>query len=200
MSRFFLMAAAVFAVSIPFGSAADNPAAERTDAAVLAADAYAILPRSKWDVDVLRELSRNIADMPDLLAGEALWAVAKAPASYDTTNIFANAISAPSPVVRGIAASLLVGMKSSDLRRLLVNFITTERNDDIVKLVVRGIASKPRTSAVRLFMDIMKVPGVQGLVVEEATRELRRLTHADISPNAGAWRDWWLDNEDKYND
>lgn len=198
MPRLFLTA--VLLLALPFASAAADNATEMADASSLASTAYDILPRSKWDVEVLRELARNIADMPAPLAGEALWAVAKIPTSIDTTNIYANAISSRSAKTRSVAASILVGADSPDLRRLLINFVTTERDEDIVSLVVQGIASKPRPKAVALFMAIMNVPAVQGLVVDESTRELRRITHADVSANAGAWRDWWLDNEDKFSE
>lgn len=198
MSRLFLTSALL--LTLPFAAAAADNATEMADASSQASIAYDIVPRSKWDVEVLRELARNIADMPAPVAGEALWAVAKIPVSIDTTNIYANAISSRSARTRSIAASILVGADSPDLRRLLINFVTTERDEEIVKLVVRGIASKPRPRAVALFMAIMSVPAVQGPVVEESTRELRRITHADVPANAGAWRDWWLDNEDKFSE
>lgn len=173
---------------------------EMMEAESLANQALDILPRAKWDVDILREMARNIQNVPEPLAAEILWAAATAPTFIDTTNIFASAIASTSPVVRSVAASILVGSNSPDLKRLLINFVTTERREEIIKHIVQGMASKPRAAAVRSLMDIMFVTNIQGLVLEEATRELRRLTHADISANAGSWRDWWLDNEEKYQD
>lgn len=156
------------------------------------------LPRRDWDADKVREVARNIASLPGAVATEVIWAMASAPPQVNTVNFFGNALGSSSPEVRKTAASVLINEPSFDFRRLVLNMLATEKDEEVVRTIVQGFTHLPRNQAVNGLMDVMLVPGVPQEAVALAGTELRRLTRADVMDDPGAWRDWWLDNEDLY--
>lgn len=168
------------------------------DAAELESIAASNLPGRDWDADKVREIARNISTLPDSVAAEVLWAMVFAPPEVNTINFFSNALSAPSPELRKVAVSILTGDTSPDSRRLVLNMLATEKNSEVIQTVVQGMTHLPRKRAVFGLMDIMLVPGAPDEAVRLTGAELRRLTRADVADDPGAWRDWWLDNEDLF--
>lgn len=183
--------------SAPDARAAESPLDFR-DAAELESIAANNLPGRDWDADKVREIARNISSLPDPVAAEVLWAMVFAPPEVNTINFFSNALSAPSPELRKVAVSILTGDTSPDSRRLVLNMLSTEKDSEVIQTVVQGMTHLPRKQAVFGLIDIMLTPGAPNEAIRLTGAELRRLTRADVANDPGAWRDWWLDNEDSF--
>lgn len=169
-----------------------------SDAAALESSLANNLPGRDWDAEKVREIARNVATLPDAVAAEVIWSMAAAPPQVNTVNFFGNALGSSSPEVRKVAASVLIKEPSYDFRRLVLNTLATERDEDVIHTIIQGFTHLPRNQAVNGLIDVMLVPGVPQGAVALAGTELRRLTRADVMDDPGAWRDWWLDNEDQY--
>lgn len=113
MTRGIALAACLCAIGIlslaPTGRGEDSGEYDTREMESIAA---ANLPRNLWDSEVVRQLERNVATMPDFVAAEALWLAATAPPSVDTTTVFANSIRSGSPAVRSVAAAAMAGLPS----------------------------------------------------------------------------------------
>lgn len=188
----------IFAAGALSAAEGQPPSRDAVAAAAVERAAAENLPGSRWSMDKLRDLARNIAALPDDVAAEAIWLATSAPPRVDTVSIFANALSAPSVPVRIVAVSALASQNTDDSRRILMNTLALERNPEVVQAVIQGLAHLPRTVAVRGLMDVMFLPGASGMAMDSAAEELRRLTKAEIGNTPVDWRDWWLDNEQQY--
>ena len=170
------------------------------DVASLEVIAASSLPNGEWSAEAVRELADRVSTMPDFVAAQALWLAATAPLSVDATTVFAKGLQSPSPTVRGVASSIMAGLPSPAIQRMLITAIAAETDPEIVHIAVGGLSRLPRNQAVNALMEIMHAYGAQDLLVEETGIALRRLTEADVPNNASAWRDWWLDHQDTYSD
>lgn len=201
MIRFGPLLLAAFLLRISWAASGEAPplTGELFQASGLEAVMAANLQKSTWSGDHLREVARNVGNLPEPAAAAVLWETAGAPPLIDPINLFANALSYPSPDIRSLAMSILVAEPGTDAKRLLLNTLVEEENENVIQAAVGGIAHLPLKQAVRGLMDIMFATGVRGFLVESASVELRRLTRSDVPDDASAWRDWWLDNEHLYN-
>ncbi|MCD7895805.1 MAG: hypothetical protein LUG50_03905, partial [Planctomycetaceae bacterium] len=111
---------------------------------------------------------------------------------------FANALGSDDPAIREVSLSFLVGWFTADSRRILMNTLALEQNPETISLIIGGIARLPRNLAVQGLMDVMFLPGIEGHIVDESAERLRALTEETIPNHPGDWRDWWLDNEERY--
>lgn len=154
--------------------------------------------QATWDADKLRALARQLNDLPASIACHALWQAAGAPQRFDTISLFVAALSSDSAEVRRQAGDLLVSFGTTDAMRMVYGHLDGERDPEVAKHIISGIASMPTRMAVRNLMEIMLRSGSQPAVIEAAAERLRQTTRARVSNNASAWRDWWLDNAHLY--
>lgn len=154
--------------------------------------------QAKWDADILRALVRRINELPDPVASRALWMAVGAPRRLDTMSLFVAALASGSPGVRRQAGDLLVNLGTADAMRMVYSHLDGEKDQEVVDHIIGGIAGMPTRAAVRSLMEIMLRPNVRPAVVEATADRLRKATRANVSNNASAWRDWWVDNAHFY--
>ncbi len=186
-------------VSVTF-AAEDGETARRGEPTpeLIETQAAAAIPFGIWNAEKLRDVARSVHTLSEPVVSEVMWRVMAAPPDLDTITVFANAIGSDDPAIREVALSFLVGWFTADSRRILMNTLALEQNPETVSLIIGGIARLPRNLAVQGLMDVMFLPGIQGHIVDESAERLRALTEETIPNHPGEWRDWWLDNEERF--
>lgn len=201
-TRILLVLAALMAATVARSGDADASSRPRNFTGAVAAEAVAkemvLDDFTVWDGEKLRDLSRKIATFPEPVAVRAVWMVAGAPVRFDTLPVLAAALSSPAPVVRMHAADVIIRAKTPDGHRLLLASLSSESDPTAITHIVSALATQGTIPSVRNMMDIMFEGGGRAPVVAAAAEQLRRLTRSNLPDNAGAWRDWWLDNEHLY--
>lgn len=153
---------------------------------------------SRWDAEKIREINRSLPTLPENAASQALWMIANAPARLDAVPIIAQALSSQYRDIRLQAADLLLAAGNADAMRFIQNHVVSESDEGVVRHIVAGMAKLPAKTAVHTLMDLMLHPNAQAQAAAAAAGHLRRLTRTTIGDNPGAWREWWFDNEHRY--
>lgn len=183
------------------GYATETEAATRAElaeavAAESKADEVLVQNFKRWDTEKLRELSRSFNNLSEDVAIQAVWLIAQAPSRFDTTQILASAMSSPSSAVRSHAADVMLAVGTPDANRLVLTAISTDRDPEVIKHMVDALATQK--NSVRILVDLICKPGIGDTAIEAAAEHLRRLTRTNLPNTPAEWSDWWLDNEQYY--
>ena len=174
------------------------------------ADDVLVSTLRRWNAESMSELLRIFDTLSEDVAMRAVWMTAQAPARFDSLPVLARAVTSKFPPVRAHAADVLIALGTPDARRLVFDGLTNEKDENVVRHIVDGLAnppyvrpaggqpSKPTARAVRNMIDIMFIPNLMETATATAAAHLRRLTRSELPDNPVEWRDWWLDNQQYY--